>query len=254
MKVFAADEQLISAGATSYQLATSWCWYDGGNAPADKRAPISVARIDKICSLPQVVSRTDQVLIDNELYDLVGDWDYATLQLKTAAMRWKTNQPHRKIGFYTHIPEFSYWIPYQEHYYRTNWNRDKWRASRTSYLAWKDRNTRNADALLPFVDFVAVQAYEFEQEMGRVGGSGWRIHAHENISEALRLCDGKPVFVVMMPSLHPCRKAIPQDYWGMMLEFVASYPVDGIMIHHSPTYVCDPQWRDPVIQLAQQIL
>lgn len=245
MKILATDEQLVAAGALPYQLGTNWCWYDRVNKVYDF-SHVSMSAVDAACHESK---RDDPLLVDIEAFDLVKDFDTAVANIMRAAMRWRTNQPNRVLGLYSLVPERNYWCPVNAAYYRDVWKADKWLEQQQANDEWQLRNTRAAEALLPVFDFVAPSIYEFYADKP----VAWRVYAEANIREAIRIANGKPVYPVLMPSIHPGTKPIDIQQWASQVDFCASVPgVSGLIIHTSPTYVVHEDWRNPLIEIVNK--
>ena len=247
MIVYSTDEQLIAAGASPYQLGTNWCWYDRVDGAYDF-SHVSMSAVDAACDGSK---RDDPLLVDIEAFDLTTDFDNAVANILRAAMRWRTNQPNRVLGLYNLVPERNYWVPVQAAYYRDAWQSDKWLEQQQAKDEWQLRNTRAAAALLPVFEFVAPSVYEFYTDKP----VAWRVYAEANIREAIRIANGRPVYPVLMPSIHPGTKPMDKQQWASHVEFCSLFPgVSGLIIHTSPTYVVDENWRKPLNDILSSTL
>lgn len=240
MNIYATDDELIASSASPYQLGTAWCWYVRRNGQYDY-SHIDCATIDSACR--QSATRNDLFVMNIEEWDLENDFDNAVEQLLTAARRWKSNQPKRPIGYYTLIPSRDYWTPVGLCRAIDGGRLADIQKYDNDNTAWMKRNDAAASAMLPYVDFTVASLYEFY-----VGKEpDWRQYATANINEAMRVAQGKPVYAMLMPCLHDTQTPIPLPQWKRMVQCVTAHTeLAGLMIHYSPTYVCDPQWREPV--------
>lgn len=227
MIVYTKDEELIDNGAMPYYEGTSWCWFKKVNGAYDY-SHVDIETID--FALNWIVrhgewSETKPLMIDIECFDLIEDRANAIDQLITAASRTKSFKINFPIGFYRLIPERNYWAPVSNKYFEIQ--------------KWKNRNTANANDLLSFVDIIFPSIYAFNE------GEHWTIYAEANLEETLRVCDGKQVIPVLMPSYGD--KAIEQSKWEMMIKYCLTYKgVDALVIHTSSDYVVNPYWRNPI--------
>lgn len=246
MRVLAADEQLIASGCERYELGTAWCWY-AKTVNGYDMSKIAVDRVDYAANA--TINRTCPFVMDIESFDIDTQYKPSLRQLGIAARRWKSAQPDRLIGFYRLVPSCNYWAPVDRNAaLRSGAIKDFVRYDAV-YTRWKATNDRNATGLLPLVDFLVASLYD--RQPG--AESDWRVYAEANISEALRVCGGKPVYGMLMPCFHDTTTAIPAQQWESMLQFVATRKqLAGLMIHYSPTYTAIPTWREPVIQLARE--
>ena len=117
-------------------------------------------------------------------------------------------------------------------YYGVMPNRDYWRAIRgdysNGYRAWQRENDRFQD-LASEVDAIFPSLYAFYDDVDK-----WRVYAIENIREAKRLGQGKPVYPFLWPEFHDSNKKlagqfVPKEFWKAELDTVAEH-ADGLVI------------------------
>jgi hypothetical protein len=230
MIVYSQYEPLIERGATPYHEGSSWLWFDDGPS-GDGDYDYSQVHIPSMdYGLDVLVDRgwwtkDNPLMIDIENFKMDA---FGIQQLQVAAMRAKSFRPDFPIGFYRLVPERNYWGPVGGNYFEI---RD-----------WERRNTANASVLVPFVDMLFPSIYAHYP--GKV--DKWKLYAKANMEEAFRVCQGKPVVPVLMPS-YAGKKGIEPDKWQAMVDFCVAYPgVTAIAVHMSPSYVVSDAWIDTV--------
>lgn len=148
----------------------------------------------------------------------VERWIYlpdATQRYVDLIRRMKTVSPGIRVGYYSVVPKRDYW-------------RAKEGRNSPKYAEWQHEN----DQLQPLadkVDFLFPSLYTFYDYQ-----PGWVAYAEENLREARRLANGKPVYAFLWPTYHESNaqlkgKLVPAEFWRLQLETVSRL-ADGVVI------------------------
>lgn len=150
----------------------------------------------------------------------------------------KARLPQYPIGFYRMLPR-----------------RDYWRAisglESEKYQEWIAENNK-LRPLAAKVDVLFPSLYTFYDNV-----DDWKTYARENILEAKRLANGKPVVCYVWPRFHNSSslsgKLIPGSFWREQLELIKEY-ADGVIIwdHVKTEWAGDAEWWVQTVKFIER--
>jgi hypothetical protein len=157
------------------------------------------------------------IVVDIENWDTTGP--LATIRASREKYiqtldRLRAAAPGIKFGLYSVLPDRVYW-PAQK-------PRDS-----AEYLGWQKTNDA-ASPIVPHVDALFASLYTFYPDQ-----EGWVHYAAENLREARRISQGKPVYCFLWPQYHDSASTpyalLDGGYWMTELETCGKL-ADGIVI------------------------
>lgn len=175
----------------------------------DRNSEPSVADIKS-----SVAGRSDHLIVlDTEGWDMTGS--ESTIQISRAkyiAMleHFRAAAPGTKFGLYSVLPDREYWPALSP------------RLS-DAYKNWQRLNDL-ARPIVSHVDILFPSLYTFYPDQ-----AGWVRYATENLREARRISNGKPVYCFLWPQFHDDFRLVDGDYWRKELE-VCGALADGVVI------------------------
>ncbi|MFK5950493.1 MAG: hypothetical protein QM500_17205 [Methylococcales bacterium] len=214
--LFLNKPDLSIYGFDDVKVISQWeLWIKGKNSlenlPRDERIKEVTKRVHKL--------QPDYVVLNVEHWPIrTTDKKVVSQSLnnyKSVYRMVKTSLPEYKIGFYRLVPNVDY-------------NRANKGKGTPQYLQWQKDNDR-MKGLAGMVDVIYPSLYTFTS-----GREKWKQYATEQISEARRLANGKPVICFLWPRYHNSNKLLggkflPRELWRDELELVLEL-ADGFII------------------------
>ena len=183
----------------------------------------------------QVSKSTGVAVLDIEQWPLTGPPAVVaeSIQKYETLIRWfKEAAPSVKVGYYGVVPVTNYWDAIEP-------------TDSPGYTAWQKLNDRLI-AVARIADIIFPSVYTYYEDQ-----AGWLKYAVQQIKEARRYNEEKPVYVFLWAQYHPSEKKLawtylqPQ-YWRMELETARRY-ADGVVIWGGYTETWDetaPWWQE----------
>lgn len=155
------------------------------------------------------------IVIDLEQWPMTGANAAASRQNYIETLdRFRKASPNGKFGLYDVLPGRQYWPAMGPR-------------GGAVYRSW-EQSVDLTRPIVPHVDALFPSLYTFYPDQ-----SGWVRYATENLRQARRIADGKPVYCFLWPQYHDSAATpfalIPGDYWRLQLETCRKL-ADGVVI------------------------
>ncbi len=233
-------EKLASVGFEHFPLLYEWFFFPQGH---DREGPITPEMEERIRH------NTRNLLQDGNTYAInIENWrttmwqntseDRAIAQAKLIRVIeiMKDEKPNLKLGYYSMIPIYSYWMDYEN--CMDDWRNPNNQPSHEECLDRQQRWDAGNEELLDLartVDFFAPSTYTFYDDQ-----EGWIRNAMAMNEQARRLNAligaDKPIYTYIWPRYHGNNphglgySAIPGEDWRVQLETQRALDVDGVII------------------------
>lgn len=219
--VYSRVANLITAGAKRYTNGSHLYWFVDGVVPdpAAVDVPTIQSKIDTFLATPNAYP----LMVNIEAWNLTTEatYDKAIADITLCASMWR-DQTSLETGFWSLVPHYTFTdtinlataIGASDKF-----NTAKYRARLSNRMV--TYTNRFANDLLPYADFLLPYCYQTDSYTI----AQWKWFCAEQILEALRVADGRPVYpIVWDHTMGVGFPAFSEADFRDMLQFAASFP------------------------------